>query len=301
MAGAVNPDGWASSLGVSNDDDAVGVVEDLRARVQGHADTVGRLQDRVRSSPGDVSVLLRQAVFLLDSAADELVKVQGRVCPPRTRSPLMRARVEVMSDVLVSVCQPFAAVVWSVRRSLPAAALAPPGPGRGERALQRHPTSGTPNDCTTKCDGCPAHPAARTGCDTASPPNTPARTRPLASASRLHTTGRTSAPEAAGSWSPGSGPARPSPNTGQTGAPSSPKSSPPPGSIPATQTGSPPTKPCLTAHIGTSGKTPKQVRSTTSPLSPPHCGKPASDANSTNGPNTSPRNAVHHLWRPIRQ
>jgi len=144
MAGAVNPDGWASSLGVSNDDDAVGVVEDLRARVQGHADTVGRLQDRVRSSPGDVSVLLRQAVFLLDSAADELVKVQGRVCPPRTRSPLMRARVEVMSDVLVSVCQPFAAVVWSVRRSLPAAALAPPGPGRGERALQRHPTSGTP-------------------------------------------------------------------------------------------------------------------------------------------------------------
>ena len=213
----------------------------------------------------------------------------------------MRARVEVMSDVLVSVCQPFAAVVWSVRRSLRLLrwlhlALAEENAHFSDTLRAAHPS-----DCTTKCDGCPAHPAARTGCDTASPPNTPARTRPLASASRLHTTGRTSAPEAAGSWSPGSGPARPSPNTGQTGAPSSPKSSPPPGSIPATQTGSPPTKPCLTAHLGTSGKTPKQVRSTTSPLSPPHCGKPASDANSTNGPNTSPRNAVHHLWRPIRQ
>ncbi len=112
MAGAVSLDGWASSLGVSNDDDAVGVVEDLRAPVQGHADTVGRLQDRVRSSPGDVSVLLGRAVSLLDSAADELMKVQGRVCPPRTRSPLMRARVEVTSDGLVSVWQPFAAVVW---------------------------------------------------------------------------------------------------------------------------------------------------------------------------------------------
>jgi hypothetical protein len=77
MAGGVNLDGWASSLGVSNDDDAVGVVEDLRARVHAHADIVGRLQDRVRSSPGDVSVLLGQAVSLLDSAADELVEVRA--------------------------------------------------------------------------------------------------------------------------------------------------------------------------------------------------------------------------------
>jgi len=77
MAGGLNLDGWAFSLGVSNDDDAVGVVEDLRARVQSHADTVGRLQDRVRSSPGDVSVLLGQAVSLLDSAADELVEVRA--------------------------------------------------------------------------------------------------------------------------------------------------------------------------------------------------------------------------------
>lgn len=77
MAAGVNLDGWASCLGVPNDDDAVGVVDDLRARVQSHADTVGKLQDRVRSSPGDVSVLLGQAVALLDSAADELVEVRA--------------------------------------------------------------------------------------------------------------------------------------------------------------------------------------------------------------------------------
>ena len=77
MVARVNLDGWAASLGVSNDDDAVGVVEDLRARVQGHADTVGRLQGRVKSSPGDVSVLLGQAVALLDEAADELVEVRA--------------------------------------------------------------------------------------------------------------------------------------------------------------------------------------------------------------------------------
>ena len=77
MAGGVNLDGWASSLGVSNDDDAVGVVEDLRARVQSHADTVGKLQDRVRSSPGDVCVVLGQAVSLLDAAAGELVEVRA--------------------------------------------------------------------------------------------------------------------------------------------------------------------------------------------------------------------------------
>ena len=77
MVARVNLDGWAASLGVSNDDDAVGVVEDLRARVQGHADTVGRLRDRVTSSPGDVSVLLAQAVALLDEAADELVEVRA--------------------------------------------------------------------------------------------------------------------------------------------------------------------------------------------------------------------------------
>ena len=77
MAGGVDLDGWASSLGVSNDDDAVGVVEDLRARVQGHADTVGKLQDRVRSSPGDVCVFLGQAVSLLDAAAGELVEVRA--------------------------------------------------------------------------------------------------------------------------------------------------------------------------------------------------------------------------------
>lgn len=77
MVARVNLDGWAASLGVSNDDDAVGVVEDLRTRVQGHADTVGKLQERVRSSPGDVPVLLGQAVSLLDEAADELVEVRA--------------------------------------------------------------------------------------------------------------------------------------------------------------------------------------------------------------------------------
>jgi len=77
MVAGVNVDGWAASLGVSNDDDAVGVVEDLRARVQGHADAVGKLQDRIRSSPGDVSVRLGQAVSLLDAAADELVEVRA--------------------------------------------------------------------------------------------------------------------------------------------------------------------------------------------------------------------------------
>ena len=77
MVAGVNLDGWASALGVSNDDDAVGMVEDLRARIQGHADTVGKVQDRVRSSPGDVSVLLGQAVSLLDEAAEELVEVRA--------------------------------------------------------------------------------------------------------------------------------------------------------------------------------------------------------------------------------
>lgn len=77
MVAGVNLDGWASSLGVSNDDDAVGVVEDLRARLQHHADTVGKLQDRVRSSPGDVCVFLGQVVSLLDAAADELVEVRA--------------------------------------------------------------------------------------------------------------------------------------------------------------------------------------------------------------------------------
>ena len=77
MAVGVNLDGWAASLGVSNDDDAVGVVDDLRARVQSQADTVGGLQDRVHSAPGDVSALLAQAVSLLDSAADELVEVRA--------------------------------------------------------------------------------------------------------------------------------------------------------------------------------------------------------------------------------
>ncbi len=77
MVAGVNLDAWAASLGVSNDDDAVGVVEDLRARVQGHAHTVRKLQDRVRPSPGDVSVLLGQAVSLLDDAADELVEVRA--------------------------------------------------------------------------------------------------------------------------------------------------------------------------------------------------------------------------------
>lgn len=77
MVGGVNLDGWAFSLGVSNDDDAVDVVEDLRARVQYHADTVGKLHDRVRSSPGDVGVFLGQAVSLLDAAADELVEVRA--------------------------------------------------------------------------------------------------------------------------------------------------------------------------------------------------------------------------------
>ena len=77
MVAGVNLDGWAASLGVSNDNDAVGVLEDLRARVQGQADAVGKLQDRVRSSPGDVSVLLGQAVSLLDDVADELVEVRA--------------------------------------------------------------------------------------------------------------------------------------------------------------------------------------------------------------------------------
>ena len=77
MVAGVNLDGGAALLGVTNDDDAVGVIEDLRSWVQGHADTVGKLQDRVRSSPGDVSVLLGQAVSLLDAAADELVEIRA--------------------------------------------------------------------------------------------------------------------------------------------------------------------------------------------------------------------------------
>ena len=77
MVAGVNLDGWASSLGVSNDDDAVGLVEDLRSRIEAHAELVGRLQTRVHSSPGDVSVLLGQAVALLDEAADELVEVRA--------------------------------------------------------------------------------------------------------------------------------------------------------------------------------------------------------------------------------
>lgn len=77
MVAGVNLDGWASSLGVSNDDDAAGVVEELRTRVEAHAELVGPLQIRVSSSPGDVSVLLGQAVALLDSAADELVEVRA--------------------------------------------------------------------------------------------------------------------------------------------------------------------------------------------------------------------------------
>ena len=81
------------------------------------------------------------------------------------------------------------------------------------------PICGTSTGCTPNCGACRARRGVRTGSATASNPPTPAlacdpgivRSRPM--------TGPTSASAAAASWSPGSGPARPWPNTRPTARP----------------------------------------------------------------------------------
>lgn len=77
MAGAVDLNGWARSLGVSNDDDAVAVVEDMRARVTEMESTAGHVQTKVVGCPGDVGAAIGQVLRLLEGVSDELVEVRA--------------------------------------------------------------------------------------------------------------------------------------------------------------------------------------------------------------------------------
>ena len=77
MVGSVDLNGWARSLGVTNDDDAVVVVEDLRARVTEMEATAAHLQTKVAGCPGDVGVAFGQVLRLLEVASDELIEVRA--------------------------------------------------------------------------------------------------------------------------------------------------------------------------------------------------------------------------------
>ena len=77
MVGSVDLNGWAGSLGVSNDDDAISLVEDLRARVTEMESTAAHLQAKVAGCPGDVGAAIGQVLRLLEVAADELIEVRA--------------------------------------------------------------------------------------------------------------------------------------------------------------------------------------------------------------------------------
>lgn len=77
MVGAVDVNGWARFLGVSNDDDAIAVVEDLRARVTEMEATAAHVQTKVAGCPGNVGPALGQVMRLLETASDELIEVRA--------------------------------------------------------------------------------------------------------------------------------------------------------------------------------------------------------------------------------
>ena len=95
-------------------------------------------------------------------------------------------------------------------------AIADPLGDRDPRRAGRSTLTG----CTTSCVGCPAHPAARIGCATASNPTNPAPASSPVAATAKPMIGNISAAAAAASWSPVTGPARPSQGTKPTGPPS---------------------------------------------------------------------------------
>lgn len=77
MVGAVDLDGWARSLGVTNDDDGIGVVEELRFRVEMMVSSAARLQTKVSHCPGDVGSALNRVLSLLEDAEGELIEVRA--------------------------------------------------------------------------------------------------------------------------------------------------------------------------------------------------------------------------------
>lgn len=77
MVGSVDLDGWARSLVVTTDDDAIGVVEELRFRVSMIESTAARLQTKLSDCPGDIGTALSRVMSLLEDAEGELIEVRA--------------------------------------------------------------------------------------------------------------------------------------------------------------------------------------------------------------------------------